>query len=87
MGDFYVLNFDDSTQRTDTVTGGLDARTIVVHRDASLPAGAPAALTEVLHAVQNIEKLVGHDSLDTTMRYVQGTRQDLQQAVETIAWI
>ena len=29
---------------------------------------------------------MGHDSLDTTMLYVKGTQQDLQQAVETIAW-
>jgi len=24
--------------------------------------------------------------LDTTLRYVRGTQQDLQRAVETIAW-
>ncbi len=30
--------------------------------------------------------IMGHDSLDTTMIYVRGTRQDLQQAVEAIAW-
>ncbi len=29
---------------------------------------------------------MGHDSLDTTRIYVQGTAQDLQQAVEAIAW-
>jgi integrase/recombinase XerD len=32
-------------------------------------------------------ELMGHDSLDTTMFYVQGTKQDLQKAVEHIAWI
>jgi hypothetical protein len=26
------------------------------------------------------------DILDTTLIYIQGTQQDLQQAVETIAW-
>jgi integrase/recombinase XerD len=31
-------------------------------------------------------QLMGHDSLDTTLRYVRGTQQDLPQAVETIAW-
>jgi hypothetical protein len=30
---------------------------------------------------------MGHDSLDTTKVYIQGTRHDLQQAVEAIAWI
>jgi integrase/recombinase XerC len=30
---------------------------------------------------------MGHDSLDTTMIYLQARKQDLQQAVENIAWI
>ncbi len=30
--------------------------------------------------------IMGHDSLDTTKLYIQGTRHDLQQAVETITW-
>lgn len=30
--------------------------------------------------------IMGHDSLDTTRIYVQPTRADLQQDVETIAW-
>jgi len=29
---------------------------------------------------------MGHDSLDTTMRYVQATTHDLQQDIERIAW-
>ena len=33
-----------------------------------------------------LAQLMGHDSLDTTMLYVQGTKDDLQQTVETIAW-
>ena len=32
------------------------------------------------------QALCEHDSLDTTKLYIQGTRHDLQQAVETIAW-
>ncbi len=31
-------------------------------------------------------QIMGHDSLDTTMISVQGTKQDLQQDVEKIAW-
>src|SRR2546421_3034610 len=34
-----------------------------------------------------LAQIMGHDSLDTTMLYVRGTRQDLQQDVEKIAWI
>lgn len=37
--------------------------------------------------LHRLAQLMGHDSLDTTMLYVQGTKDDLQQAVETIAWI
>jgi hypothetical protein len=61
---YYVLNFDDSSARTDTVSAGAQARTIFVHRDSSLPDGLSPQLASVLLTVQNIEKLVGHDSLD-----------------------
>ncbi len=33
-----------------------------------------------------LAQILGHDSLDTTMIYVQGTTQDPQQEVEKIAW-
>ncbi len=46
--------------------------------------GYRMAETVPLH---RLAQLMGHDSLDTTMLYVQGTKDDLQQAVETIAWI
>jgi integrase/recombinase XerD len=36
--------------------------------------------------LHRLAQLMGHDSLDTTMLYVQGTKHDLQQAVEQIAW-
>ena len=36
--------------------------------------------------LHRLAQIMGHDSLETTKLYVQGTRQDLQQAVETIAW-
>jgi integrase/recombinase XerC len=36
--------------------------------------------------LHRLAQIMGHDSLDTTMLYVQGTQDDLQQAVETIAW-
>ncbi|HEU5377537.1 MAG TPA: tyrosine-type recombinase/integrase, partial [Ktedonobacteraceae bacterium] len=37
--------------------------------------------------LHRLAQLMGHDSLDTTLIYVQGTKEDLQQAVETIAWV
>jgi integrase/recombinase XerD len=36
--------------------------------------------------LHRLAHIMGHDSLDTTKLYIQGTRHDLQQAVETIAW-
>src|SRR5439155_1757163 len=45
--------------------------------------GYRMAQTVPLH---RLAQLMGHDSLDTTLGYVRGTQQDLQQAVETISW-
>ncbi len=36
--------------------------------------------------LHRLAQIMGHDSLDTTKLYIQGTGHDLQQAVETIAW-
>jgi integrase/recombinase XerD len=45
--------------------------------------GYRMAATVPLH---RLAQIMGHDSLDTTTLYVQGTKQDLQLAVEEIAW-
>ena len=37
--------------------------------------------------LDRLAQIMGHDSLDTTVLYVRGTKQDLQQDVEKIAWI
>ena len=37
--------------------------------------------------LHRLAQLMGHDSLNTTMIYTSGTKSDLQQAVETIAWV
>nr|WP_246258858.1 tyrosine-type recombinase/integrase [Kroppenstedtia pulmonis] len=36
--------------------------------------------------LHRLAQIMGHDSLDTTMIYVQATRSDLQAEVEKIAW-
>jgi integrase/recombinase XerD len=36
--------------------------------------------------LHRLAQLMGHDSLDTTMRYVQVTTHELQQDIERIAW-
>ncbi len=43
----------------------------------------PDAIRGVVHRRAQI---MGHDSLDTTMIYVQGTKLDVQHEVEKIAW-
>jgi integrase/recombinase XerD len=45
--------------------------------------GYRMAQTVPLH---RLALIMGHDALATTMIYVQGTKQDLQLAVEAIAW-
>jgi integrase/recombinase XerD len=37
--------------------------------------------------LHRLAQIMGHDSLDTTMLYIQATPQDLQHEVEKIAWI
>ena len=37
--------------------------------------------------LHRLAQIMGHDSLDTTLLYVRGTKQDLQQEVEKIAWV
>jgi len=36
--------------------------------------------------LHRLAQIMGHDSLDTTMLYIRGTKQDLQQDAEKIAW-
>jgi len=36
--------------------------------------------------LHRLAQIMGHDSLDTTLIYIQATKADLQQAVERIAW-
>lgn len=36
--------------------------------------------------LHRLAQIMGHDSLDTTMIYVRGTRSDLQREVEKVAW-
>jgi len=62
---------------------GLAKVTDVSPHDLRHRFGYRMAATVPLH---RLAQLMGHDSLDTTLIYVQGTKQDLQQEVEKIAW-
>jgi integrase/recombinase XerD len=37
--------------------------------------------------LHRLAQIMGHDSLDTTLLYIRGTKQDLQSDVEKIAWV
>jgi integrase/recombinase XerC len=45
----------------------------------------PASVNRSLVSFR-LAQIMGHDSLDTTTLSIQGTKHDVQQAVETIAW-
>jgi len=63
---YYVINYDETTTRTDTVTSGEEAplRTVVLHREAALGSQYPPELRHLMDVVQELEALVRHDSLD-----------------------
>lgn len=64
---YYTFNYDDTTSDTHSVTGGggQNLKTVVVHRDNGwLRTDLDPRLLRVLTSVQELEELVGHDSLD-----------------------
>lgn len=63
---YYVVSFDATSGRTDTVTSGArdGVRTVLVFRGASLRVDLRAEISEVLACVEEVERLVGRDDLD-----------------------
>jgi choline kinase/phosphohistidine swiveling domain-containing protein len=64
---YCVLNYDDTSSRTDSVTGGgrEGLRTLFVHRSrlGSVERLDPR-IAKVIHSISELEDLVGHTSLD-----------------------
>jgi glutamine kinase len=79
---YYIINYDDSSRATDTVTGGTgrDLQTLVRHRDTDEPvSGANPLIKHLFPALHEVETLVGHDSLDIEFAIdVKGTVYLLQ---------
>ena len=66
-GPYYVINYDDVTSHTDSVTGGHGhhLKTIIAHRSSSgYPVSLDLRIVNVIQAAEEIESLVGHNSLD-----------------------
>lgn len=70
---YYVINFDDTSELTDTVTGGAgkNIRTVFMHRGAQVRRNLPRELNLLIEAAKELEKLVGHDSLDVEFAFTE----------------
>ncbi len=61
-----------------------------------LPAGSRISPHDLRHRfgyrmaesvpLHRLAQIMGHDSLDTMLLYIRGSRRDLQREVEKIAW-
>lgn len=78
---YYVINYDNTTSRTDTVTAGNGkaVRTLFVHRDSELRPGLPDELYRLGEVVRELERLVGHDSLDVEFAFTADGRAHVLQ--------
>jgi len=62
-GPYFVIDYDDESGATNTVTSGLAGRSIAVHRDTP-EAQVPANIRDVVTAAREIERATQHEALD-----------------------
>ena len=64
---YYIINYDNTSKRTDTITSGTDAelKTFIVSKDINLSNfDIDAILLKVILAAKELEEIVGFDKLD-----------------------
>jgi len=72
---YYVVNYDDTTSSTESITSGVsrDHKTLFVHRDAPEPLiRIPENLAGLMPALREIEDLLDFDSLDMEFAITRG---------------
>ncbi len=62
-GPYFVINYDDVSGRTDTVTGGAESKTVFVHR-SNLDAMKSSRFRRLIDSVIEIEEITGSGELD-----------------------
>jgi glutamine kinase len=60
---YYVVNYDDLSGRTDTVTGGSESKTILIHRARPDAIRSPR-FRKLVDSVIELEQITGSDELD-----------------------
>ena len=72
---YFVINYDDRSNRTDSVTSGSgkDVQMLILHRSRRrLPANTNPLLAGLIEALLEIESLVAYDSLDVEFAILAG---------------
>lgn len=79
---YYVINYDDTTSSTESITSGAsrDHKTLFLHRQAPADQfSIPAVLAKLLPAIREIESLLDIESLDIEFAVTEGGQVHILQ--------